>query len=443
MPKNNHQIMLFKAFSGKKIEVDFKGGKTSSDAGLLLLGEAEKKIGLFQKIADVIPDRRHPGYVKHEVKQLLAQRVLQIAAGYEDTNDSNFLRHDPILKIACESEKTLASQPTMSRFENALSRSTLYRMAEALLEIFIASYDQTPEGIILDFDDTGDRTYGHQQLSLFNTYHDGYCYMPMHIYEGKSGKLITTILRPGKRPSGAEIAMILKRIVRKIREAWPQVGIILRGDGHYSAPEVYEYCEKHGIKYVLGYKAYEPLTEKAQGLIKQAKQFYEESQKPVKLFSEFEYQAGSWSKSRRIIVKAEYNEKGSNTRFIVTNLQHRRPRFIYQTAYSGRGAMELMIKAHKTHLSSDRTSCHRFEANQFRVFMHSMAYILLHNFREGYLSKTGFAKSQFDTIREKLIKIGAQVHYLATKIKIHLPTSYPFQNEFRQIHHLCTNSGYT
>ena len=441
MPKNNHQIMLFKAFSPKKIEVDFKGGKTCSDAGLLLLREAEKNLGLFQKIADIIPDQRHPGYVKHEVKELLTQRVLQIAAGYEDASDSNFLRDDPILKIACESEKPLASQPTMSRFENGLSRTTLYRMAEALLEIFIASYAQAPEGIILDFDDTGDRTYGHQQLSLFNSYHNGYCYMPMHIYEGKSGKLITTILRPGKRPSGAEITMILKRIVRKIRKAWPKVGIILRGDAHYGAPKVYEYCERHGIKYVLGFKSYEPLTEKAQELINQAKQLYEASQEPVRLFSEFEYQAGSWSKSRRIIVKAEHNEKGSNTRFIVTNLEHKRPGLIYKIVYSGRGAMELMIKAHKTHLNSDRTSCHRFEANQFRVFLHSMAYIILHHFRERYLWKTGFAKSQFDTIREKLLKIGAQVHYLATKIKIHLPSSYPFQNEFRQVYQLCINSG--
>ena len=442
MNENKNQTMLFKAFSGKKIEVDFKGGNTSSDAGLLLLRESEKRIGLFQKISDIIPDQRHTGYVRHEIRKLLSQRVLQIAAGYEDANDSDFLRHDPILKIACDSDKTLASQPTMSRFENRLSRSTLYRLAEALLEIFIESYDKAPEGIILDFDDTGDRTYGHQQLSLFNSYHDGYCFMPMHIYEGKSGKLITTILRPGKRPSGAEIVMILKRIVRRLREVWPKVGILLRADAHYSAPEVYEYCENNNLKYALGFKAYAPLMEKAQGLIEQARQFYSESQKPVKLFSEYEYQAGSWSKPQRIIVKAECNGKGPNTRFIITNLDHQRPRFIYQTIYCGRGAMELMIKAHKNHLASDRTSCHRFEANQFRLFMHSMAYVLLHDFRERYLQKTILAKAQFDTIRGKLIKIGAQIHYLATKIKIHLPTSCPYQEEYRQIYHVCTASGY-
>ena len=253
MNKHTNQTMLFKEFFGKKIEVDFNGGEISSDAGLLFLRETESQIGIINKVADVIHDKRHPSYVKHQIVQLLTQRVFQITAGYEDANDSNTLKHDPILKIACEKDDALASQPTMCRFENAPTRTTLYRIGEALVDVFIDSYYKPPQSIVLDIDDTDDPTHGSQQLSLFNAYHDCYCYMPLHIYEGKSGKLIATILRPGKRPSGNEIVSILKRIVRKIRKAWPDVGILLRGDSHYSSPAVYDFCDEHNIKYVFGF----------------------------------------------------------------------------------------------------------------------------------------------------------------------------------------------
>ncbi len=238
MGKNTKQTMLFKEISGKKVEVDFNGGDVSSDAGLLFLRETESQIGVINKVANAIHDKRHPSYVKHQIVQLLTQRVFQIASGYEDANDSNDLKNDPILKISCDKDDPLASQPTMCRFENAPSRMTLYRIGEALVDIFINSYAKPPKAIILDIDDTDDPTHGSQQLSLFNGYHDCYCYMPLHISEGKSGKLITTILRPGKRPSGVEIVSILKRIVKKLRVLWPDVFILLRGDSHYSSPAV-------------------------------------------------------------------------------------------------------------------------------------------------------------------------------------------------------------
>jgi hypothetical protein len=242
MNKHTNQLMLFKDFFGKKVAVDFNGGEISSDAGLLFLRETESQTGIINRVANAIHDQRHPSYIKHQIVQMLTQRVFQIAAGYEDANDSDTLKHDPILKIACEKDDPLASQPTMCRFENAPSRSTLYRIGAALLDAFINSYQKPPKGIVIDLDDTDDPTHGSQQLSLFNAYHDCYCYMPLHIYEGNSGKLITTILRPGKRPSGKEIVTILKRIVKKIRQAWPGVGILLRGDSYYSAPAVYDFC---------------------------------------------------------------------------------------------------------------------------------------------------------------------------------------------------------
>jgi len=278
MKEYTKPLMLFKGISGKKVEVDFDGGEVSSDAGILFLRETEADIGIINKVSTAIVDHRHPSYVKHEIVPLLTQRVFQIASGYEDGNDSNDLRNDPIFKISCgklpATDDPLASQPTMSRFENTPSRTTLYRIAQVILDSFIQSYTKAPEGIILDIDDTADSTYGSQQLTLFNAYHDCFCYLPVHIYEGKSGKLITTILRPGKRPSGKEIVSIVKRIVKRIREAWLEVGILIRGDDYYGSPEMYDYCEEQNIKFVFGFKPYPPLLKKASSIMAKAKGLY-------------------------------------------------------------------------------------------------------------------------------------------------------------------------
>lgn len=435
--ENKKQLAQFKDISGKKVEVDFDGGEVTSDAGVLFLRQTEEKLGIIERVAGVLRDRRHPGYVKHQFVELLRQRVFQIACGYEDGNDANELRADPLMKMACErlpiSDAPLASQPTISRFENAPARTDLYRLAEAFLEGFIASYETAPEAIILDFDETADPTHGHQQLALFNAFYDNYCYLPLHVYEGKSGKLITTILRPGKRPSGKETVAILKRLVKRLRAAWPKVGILLRGDAHYSAPEVFEFCQAHNLQYVLGLTPKEPMLKQASLLTKQAKEQFELDGQPTKHFGAFRYQAASWGRPARIIVKAEHNEKGANTRFLVTNLEDARPRFIYQTVYANRGRAELWIKEHKTHLLSDRTSCCRFQANQFRLFLHSLAYVLLQALRELHLKGTELANAQFNTIQKRLLKIGARVRQLSTKIKISLPSSFPLKEEFCRI----------
>ena len=431
-------MMIFKDISHKKVTADFDGGDVSSDGGLLFLREVESKVQIIKRVTDVLRDRRHSAYVKHQFNQLLTQRVFQVASGYEDANDSDTLKDDPILKIVCDRlTGSLASQPTMSRFENSISRTDLYRIARTFVDGFIDSYKRPPKGIILDLDDTEDKTHGSQQLSFFNGYHKSYCFMPLHIYEGQSGKLITTILRTGKRPSGKEITMILKRIVKQIRQAWPKVGIIVRGDSHYGCPEVFDFCDENDLKYVFGMTVWEPIKKKAQALSGKASELFSLTNKPVKLLGEFFYQAGSWTRAERIIYKAEHNEKGPNLRAIVTNLENNNRRMIYDTIYCGRGAMELMLKEHKNHLLSDRTSCSSFMANQFRLFIHSMAYVLLHAFREICLKNTQFAKAQFDTIRLKILKLGARVIHLGTKVKVHLPTSCPYQEEFFRIWQSC------
>jgi hypothetical protein len=440
------QLLLFKEISNKKIEADFNGGEVSSDAGLLFLREVENRIGIIRKIADIIRDRRHPGYVKHQLLELFKQRVFQIACGYEDGNDSNELRSDPIMKIACEKlpdDTALASQPTISRFENSISRTDLYRIAEVFVDVFIDSYSEPPEGIILDIDDTDDLTHGHQQLTLFNAYHGDYCYMPIHIYEGRSGKLITTVLRPGKRPTGKQIVSIVRRVVKKIRKAWPEVGILLRGDSYYACPAVFDFCEGHDMKYVLGFKPLSPLVREVKPLVEEASQRFGLEKQPVKMFTETLYKAKSWPKARRVIAKVEYNVLGSNTRFIITNLKHWNRRFIYQSGYSGRGAMELMIKEHKNHLLSDRTSCTSFSANQFRLFLHSAAYVIFHIFRTLHLKGTEWATAQFDTIRCKIIKIGDRIIQRTRKIRIHLPTSFPWKGELGKIYTSFCGAGHT
>ena len=251
------QIMLsFANISGKKIEADFDGGATTSDGGALLLRQAEARTGIVDRIVGAISDRRHQSYIDHTYTDLVRQRVFQIACGYEDANDSNDLRSDPGLKTACErlplTGDDLASQPTMSRLENSVTRSDLYRMAEALLETFIESYDRPPKKLIIDIDDTDDPTHGAQQLTLFHAYYDEYCYLPVHLYEGESGKLMTTVLRPGRRIRGREAAAILKRVLDHLILVWPKTKITLRGDSHFSTPEVHDLCDGYGIDFILG-----------------------------------------------------------------------------------------------------------------------------------------------------------------------------------------------
>ncbi len=305
----NSQITLsFASISGRKIEADFDGGTTTSDGGALLLRQAESKIGIVDRIVGALCDRRHQSYIDHTYIDLIKQRVFQIACGYEDANDSNDLRSDPGLKAACQrlplTGDDLASQPTMSRLENSVSRTDLYRIGLALLETFIESYDQPPRKIILDIDDTDDATHGAQQLSLFHAYHDEYCYMPVHLYEGGTGKLITAILRPGRRIRGREAAAILKRVLDHILMAWPQVQITLRGDSHFSAPEVHDLCDAYDVDFILGQANNKKLKALGAPLMEQAAALAQQTEEPVRLFTSFDYQAGSWSRPRIIIYKA-------------------------------------------------------------------------------------------------------------------------------------------
>lgn len=439
MEENTQLSLFFDNISGKKIIADFAGGDVTTDSGVLLLRSVEKRTGIVKRLCKSINDSRHLSYIDHELYDLLLQRVYQIACGYPDANDSDDLRSDPGFKCACDrlpfTDDDLGSQPTMSRLENSISRTSLYRMALALIDIFMDSYPKPkpPKRIILDIDTTDDTVHGGQQLSLFNGYYDEYCFEPLHIYEGNSGKLITAVLRPGKRPNGKEIVSILKRVVARIRSRWPKTKIIIRGDSHFSAPEVHDFCEYNKLWYVFGQSLNAVIKRVAP--VELMKKCYEVLQKDVRLFEEYSYRAGSWSKYRRLIVKTAVNAKGADVRSIVTNIPWKKGRRIYEKIYCARGNMENFIKNHKSVLQSDRTSCHRFEANQFRVLLHSAAYILLHTLQSKALAITEFATAQFDTIQRWLLRIGAQVIERSKKVLFHLPSSYTYKLLFTDVHY--------
>ena len=302
-----------------------------------------------------------------------------------------------------------------------------------MLETFIESYDTPPKKLIIDIDDTDDPTHGSQQLALFHGYYDEYCYLPTHLYEGGTGKLITTVLRPGRRIRGNEAAAILKRVLDHLIMVWPQVKITLRGDSHFSTPAVHDLCDGYGIDFILGQATNQTLKALGAPLMKEAAALAEQTETPVRLFTTFDYQADSWSQPRQIIYKAEITEGQANPRFVVTNIRKRTPKFLYEKVYCARGRSEGFIKNHKTYLQSDRTSCHRFSANQFRLFLHSAAYVLLHTIQQIGMRGSQWTASNFDTIQLRMLKVGARVREQATKVRFHFPTSYPLKDLMRTV----------
>lgn len=408
----------------KKVQVHFDLEETSNDGGLLLLKEVDNQIGLIDRLSACLQDNRHQGYVKHSFDSMLRQRIMQIAAGYEDANDCNVLKDDQIMKVCANQQQSLATQPTMSRFENQSGNKQLYKMAIAFLDNFIASYANEPKVIIIDSDDTNSFTYGQQELALFNNYYGDYCFMPLHVYEGISGKLITTILKPGRRSKSVNVFAVLKRIIGYLRKHWPNTLIVFRGDSHFCSKEVMDYTRNlPRVEFITGLTGNSVLNKYAKLTIESAKRSYESNGKPVKRYHSFEYKAGSWTYPERVVVKVEVTSMGTNVRFIVSSLDIR-AKVLYEQGYCARGTAELRIKDHKTYLLSDRMSCNSFKANQFRLFLHSAAYVLIHTLQSEVLQDTGFCKVTMKTIQLKLIKVAARVKILKTKVIIYLPSVF-------------------
>ena len=413
----------------KAVDLDFDGGLLSSDAGLMLLKDPDEQLGLTRALAAVLKDPRDPRRVHFTLHDLLKQRVLQIAAGYEDANDANTLRHDPLFKLRLDrlpdTGPPLASQPTLSRFENHVSRTELYRMARVLVEQFIASYARPPQLIVLDFDDTEDPVHGEQEQARYDGYYGGYCFLPLHLYEGLSGRLITTIFK-AKRFTGTQMLSVLKRLVTRLRQAWPDTLLLFRGDSHFASPEVMQWIEAQAnLSYVTGLTSNAVLQTLARDVVEQAKRAYKRDGGKSTRFHSTRYQAGTWSRSRRVVIKVEVSAQGVKTRFVVTDMEQARTKVLYQHMYCARGQAENEIKDHKRSLKSDRTSCHRFEANQFRVFLHSAAYVFLDPLRREVFKTAPWACATMETIQLHVLKLGARVQELTDRITISFPSSCP------------------
>lgn len=440
MSESTPEQLRFPPMSGFSIRGDFQGGALSSDFGPILLRGVDQQIGLIERLAGAIDDRRHPSYIDHPLPDLLAQRIFQVACGYEDGNDANSLRCDPVFKLAVERkpldvDEHLASAPTFSRLENDVTPQDVYRIAQAFVDHFIASYPEPPQLIVLDMDHSQDPTHGQQELAFYNHYYGNHCYLPLFLFEGLSGHLITAALRPGKRPTGVENAAILKRVIKHLRRHWPQTHIVLRGDGHFSNPELMRLVlnDPH-TDFIFGLASNAVLARLAQPVLESTRELHRlrcenaqrsENTSPysTKTYHEFDYGAESWPQPFRVILKAEVMTLGDNPRFVVTSLDRPTPEIIYKQLYCARGQDENYIKMIKNDLASDRTSDHRFLANQMRLFFACGAYVLHHALRTQTLIHTELANAQPATVILKLFKLAVRIVQYKDRIKLHLPSS--------------------
>ena len=387
---------------GKKVVARFDGGELSSDGGVVVLREVEQRLRVADRMAACMVDPRAPGQITHSLADIIGFRLLMIAAGYEDGNDADTLRSDPMFKMALEltpSDRALCSQPTISRLENLPDARALLRMGGAMVDLYCESFRQVPKRIVLDVDDTFDAVHGGQQLRLFNAHHDEYGFQPIVVFDGE-GRFITAVLRPAKRPGGKEIKAFLRRLLRAIRANWPNTEIVLRADSHYCCPEVLDFCRAERLDYILGVAPTTTLRKHVVALEASTKARYEAAPKDGKArrYKEFYDGAASWSRVERIIARVEAGADGPDTRFVVTNLKQRNARRLYENDYCRRGQAENHIKSWKTHLAADRTSCTRATANQLRLFLHAGAYWLMWGLRQSMPKRSMWRVAQFDTL---------------------------------------------
>ena len=421
--------------AGKPPIARFDGGQLSSDGGLLALREVERRLGIAERLAACIDDPRAPERVRHGVAAILRFRLLMIAAGYEDGNDADGLRHDPVFKLALDhlpDGAALCSQPTISRLENLPNARALLRMARAMVGLYCGSFRQVPRRIVLDVDDTFDAVHGGQQLRLFNAHYDEYGFQPIVVFDGE-GRPVTAMLRPAKRPSGREARAFLRRLVRAIRGQWPRVEILIRADSHYCAPEVLDFCRGEGLEFILGVASTTTLHRHVEALERStaALRAATPGTEKQRRYKEFLDGAGSWSRVERIIARVEAGPEGVDTRFVVTNLSGGSARNLYERKYCKRGQAENHIKAWKRHLAADRTSCSRATANQFRLLLHTGAYWLMWSLRSLMPKRSSWRVAQFDTLRLRLVKLAARVIELKTRVLLHLPSTCPYQAVLR------------
>ena len=464
------------------VDVDFDGGTLTSDGGLVLLREVDRELDLVRRIDEAIPDPRDPFYTSHPQHEILTSRIFGIAAGYEDGNDHQQLRHDSAFQVAAgrtpaqnnyeDEHAPLASPSTHSRFENRINVKTIFKLHEVLIDTFLDSYDDPPDEIILDYDATDDPTHGNQEQSYFNGFYDGYCFLPLYVFCGD--QLLVSYLRPSSVGAAHHAPGVTKLLVKKIRSRWPDVKIIVRGDGGYAIEKLMRWCDKNDVNYVFGLPKNNVLKGHLACEMARASILYSQTSEKQTLFKWFRYRTQkTWHCHRWVIGKAEFSAKGANPRFVVTNIPssggiidatYERPRIdgrqirqvkdpgtqctpvlnpeeFYRTMYCPRGEMENRIKEQQLCLFADRTSCTQFMANQFRLMLSSFAYVLLDGVRRLGLSGTKQSRWRVDTIRLRLLKIAARVRVTCRRVVFHLASHSATQLVFENVLSRLCRSG--
>ena len=417
----------FPGVKGRKIEAIFNGQVITSDGGSMLLRSADTALMLTQKAARSLTDSRRKASCAHSVETMLRQRIYALALGYEDLNDHDSLRHDPALQTAVGRDVDMASASTLCRFENSIDTKSLWALSSVLVDTFIESHRRAPEEIVLDFDATDDEVHGKQEGRFFHGYYDHYCFLPLYVFCGEH--LLVAYLRPSNIDGAKHSLGILGLLVKRLRAAWPKTRIIVRGDSGFCRWKLMRWCDSHNVEYLLGLAKNTRLIKEAQPLLDEVHECFLQTGKKQKQFSQTQYAASTWDKERRVIIKAEHLEKGSNPRFVVTSLSGN-PDELYQQ-YCARGEMENRIKEQQLCLFADRTSCSKWLPNQFRVLLSALAYTLIQAIRAKALVGTELARARCDTIRLKLLKIGAAVVRNTRRVILILSESCPYKEFFR------------
>jgi len=452
----NPQQLEFQGAGRRTLVASFDGGTLTSDGGVLLLGEVDRRRGILGRFAACFKDHRHPSWIEHSVEDLVRQRVLALALAYEDLNDHDELRSDPLLAAVVgkadptgsdrrheqDRGKPLAGKSTLNRLEWGAVKRDRYRKIDVdteavdrfFVDVFLSGQEEAPAEIVLDLDATDDPLHGQQEGRFFHGYYGGYCYLPLYIFCGTH--LLCARLRRSDVDASSGAVEEVERIVAQIRQSWPQVRIILRGDSGFAREELMAWCETHEVDFVFGLARNARLQRALGGELAQARSLYEESKKAARVFRDFVYRTRkSWSRQRRVIGKAEHLPMGSNPRFLVTSLPSEQwaAQALYEELYCARGEMENRIKEQQLCLFAARTSTHFEASNQVRLWFSSVAYTLLNELRRLGLAGTDLARARCDTIRLKLLKIGAQIRVTVRRVWVHLASSYPHAALFTRI----------
>lgn len=446
MTECNQTQFAFQGHFTRQVTGRFDGGTMTSDAGGLLLRETDRRMNLLPRLAACFLDGRAPARVQHSVREMISQRVAALALGYEDLNDHEQLRQDPVLKLLAgqaDMEQPLAGKSTLNRLELGTGINTRYKkitfwkhsIDELLVNVFVEAHTVAPLEIVLDIDTTDVALHGEQEARFFHGYYDHYCYLPLYIFAGEH--LLCARLRPANIDGAAGSLDELQRIVAQLRIHWPETRIILRGDSGFCRDQLMDWCENNQVYYVLGFARNPRLqTMIADGLM-QAQQQWDQTQKPARVFVEFPYQtvSGSWARSRRVVAKAEHIDGKQNPRFVVTSLAAADwpAQKLYEDLFCARGDMENRIKE-QFMLFADRVSAASLRANQLRLYLSAMAYVLVCGLRRLGLQDTELATAQASTIRLRLLKIGALIRVTVRRVWISLPRSYPWQDLFQRVH---------